>query len=51
MAAQLVALSDLHLGYDCSVLNNPTVQDRIVDTIADLCGGATNRLILNGDCF
>ena len=51
MATQLVALSDLHLGYDCSVLNDPAVQDRVIDAIADLCGGTTDRLVLNGDCF
>jgi hypothetical protein len=51
MSASIVALSDLHMGYDCSVSNDPAVQDRIVEEIADLCGGATDRLILNGDCF
>jgi hypothetical protein len=51
MPASIVALSDLHMGYDCSVLNDPAVQDRVVEEIADLCGGSTDRLILNGDCF
>ena len=51
MPAHFVALSDLHLGYDCSVLNDPAAQDLLVGAIADLCGGAADRLILNGDCF
>ena len=51
MSAHFVALSDLHLGYDSSVLNDPAAQDQVVDAIADLCGGATDRLVLNGDCF
>ena len=51
MSASLVALSDLHLGYDSSILNDSIVQDRIVEEIADLCGGATDRLVFNGDCF
>ena len=51
MPAHFVALSDLHLGYDCSVLNDPAAQDLLVGAIADLCGGAADRLVLNGDCF
>lgn len=51
MPVSLIALSDLHLGYDCCVLNDPSVQDRVVGEIADLCSGAADRLILNGDCF
>ena len=51
MPASIVALSDLHLGYDVSILNDPAVQDRVVEEIADLCGGAADRLIFNGDCF
>lgn len=51
MPAHFVALSDLHLGYDCSVLNDPGAQDLLVGVIADLCGGATDRLVLDGDCF
>ena len=51
MAASLVALSDLHMGYGECVLNDPAVQDRVIEEIADLCGGAADRLILNGDCF
>lgn len=51
MPASIVALSDLHLGYDVCVLNDPAVQDRVVGEIADLCGGATDRLIFNGDCL
>jgi len=51
MSASIVAFSDLHLGYDCCVLNAPAVQDRVVEEVADLCGGATDRLIFNGDCL
>ena len=51
MSASIVAFSDLHLGYDCCVLNDPAVQDRVVEEVADLCGGATDRLIFNGDCL
>jgi metallophosphoesterase superfamily enzyme len=51
MPASIVALSDLHLGYSSSILDDPAVQDRVVGEIADLCGGATDRLVLNGDCF
>ena len=51
MAASIVSLSDLHLGYDTCVLDDSTVQDRVIEEIADLCGGAADRLILNGDCF
>ena len=51
MTASIVALSDLHLGYGSSVMDDPGVQDRVVGEIADLCGGATDRLVLNGDCF
>ena len=51
MPAHFVALSDMHLGYECSILNDPAAQDRLVDEIAKLCGGSTDRLILNGDCF
>jgi hypothetical protein len=51
MPASIVAFSDLHLGYDTCVLDDPVVQDRVVEEIADLCGGASDRLILNGDCF
>ena len=51
MPAHYVCLSDMHLGYEKSVLNDPAAQDHLVDQIAKLCGGATDRLILNGDCF
>jgi hypothetical protein len=51
MPASIVAFSDLHLGYDRCVLNDPAVQDRVVEEVADLCEGSTDRLILNGDCF
>ena len=51
MPAHYVCLSDMHLGYEKSVLNYPAAQDHLVDEISKLCGGATDRLILNGDCF
>ena len=51
MPAHHVCLSDMHLGYEKCVLNDPVVQDHLVDQIALLCGGSTDRLILNGDCF
>jgi hypothetical protein len=51
MPARHVCLSDLHLGYEKSVLNDPAAQDHLIDQIAKLCGGSTDRLILNGDCF
>ena len=51
MPASIVAFSDLHLGYDCCVLDDPAVQDRVVEEVTDLCGGATYRLIFNGDCL
>jgi hypothetical protein len=51
MPAHYVCLSDMHLGYEKSVLNDPVAQEHLVDQIALLCGGSTDRLILNGDCF
>jgi hypothetical protein len=51
MASHFVALSDLHLGYDNSVLNDPNAQDHLASEIAKLCEGSTDRLILNGDVF
>jgi UDP-2,3-diacylglucosamine pyrophosphatase LpxH len=51
MPAHYVCLSDLHLGYEKSILNDPVAQGNLIDQIAGLCGGATDRLILNGDCF
>ena len=51
MPAHYVCLSDMHLGYEKSVLNYPAAQDHLVDEISKLCGGSTDRLILNGDCF
>jgi len=49
--ASFIALSDLHLGYELSVLDDPAAQARLASELADLCGGAADRLILNGDCF
>ena len=48
MPASIVAFSDLHLEYDVCVLNDSAVQDRIVEEVADLCGGAADLLILSG---
>jgi hypothetical protein len=49
--SHFVVLSDLHLGYDNSVLNDHGAQERLASEIAKLCGGDTDRLILNGDAF
>lgn len=51
MPAHFIALSDLHLGYELSVLDDPAAQDRVAEELAELCNGSTDRLILNGDCF
>ena len=51
MPATFIALSDLHLGYELSVLDDTAAQSRVVAALADLCHGSTDRLILNGDCF
>ena len=51
MPTHFVVLSDLHLGYDNSVLNDSEAQIHLASEIAKLCNGATDRLILNGDTF
>jgi hypothetical protein len=51
MPTHFVALSDLHLGYDNAILNEHGSQERLAGEIAKLCGGQTDRLILNGDAF
>ena len=51
MPTNFIVLSDLHLGYELSVLSDPRAQDRMVAELAELCHGSTDRLILNGDCF
>ena len=51
MPTHFVALSDLHLGYDDSLLNDHVAQENLASKIAELCGGETDRLILNGDAF
>lgn len=51
MPVHFVALSDLHLGYDNSVLNSLSAQRKLAAEISRLCGGQTDRLILNGDTF
>ena len=51
MAAHFVAMSDLHLGYDRSVWADPRAYDRVAGAVADLCGGSTQYLVLNGDAF
>jgi hypothetical protein len=51
MPSHFVALSDLHLGYDNAILNDPGCQEKLASEIARLTGGQTDRLILNGDAF
>ena len=51
MSTHFVAISDLHLGYDNSVLNDHGAQEHLASEIARLCDGETDRLILNGDTF
>jgi len=51
MGTHFVALSDLHLGYGDSILNDHGAQERLAVEIAKLCDGDTDRLILNGDAF
>jgi hypothetical protein len=51
MPAQFVAMSDLHFGYDNSVLNDLSAQEHLAEAIGKLCGGATKRLVLCGDAF
>jgi hypothetical protein len=51
MPANFLALSDLHLGYELSVLDDTAAQSRVVERLAELCHGSADRLILNGDCF
>ena len=51
MSSYFVALSDLHLGYDNSIISDQVAQERLAVEIAKLCGGSTDRLILNGDAF
>ena len=49
--ARVLAVSDLHLGYELSSINSPTRQTHFAEFLADLCSGECDRLILNGDCF
>jgi len=51
VAAHFVVMSDMHLGYDRSVWSDPRAYDRVAEAVADLCGGATEYLVLNGDAF
>jgi hypothetical protein len=51
MPSHFVCVSDLHLGYDLSYLTDPASHDRVAAEIAEVAGGATRRLILNGDCL
>jgi len=51
MTTNFIALSDLHLGYELSVLDDPRSQDLMTTELAGLCKGSADRLILNGDCF
>lgn len=51
MPASVVALSDLHLGYDRSVLRDPAARVHLAEALASACGGSTDRLVLCGDAF
>jgi len=51
MSSHFIALSDLHLGYDRSVLNDLAAQRNLANELAMVCSGQADRLILNGDCF
>lgn len=51
MAAHFVAMSDLHLGYDRTVWDDPRAYDRVAGAVAELCGGSTQYLVLDGDAF
>lgn len=51
MAAHFVAMSDTHLGYDRAVWSDPRAYDRVAGAVADLCGGSTRYLVLDGDAF
>lgn len=51
MAAHFVAMSDMHLGYDRSVWTDPRAFDLVAEAVADLCGGSTQYLVLDGDAF
>lgn len=51
MPSHFVCLSDLHMGYDRSVLTDLGTHAKIAGQIAEIAGGSTKRLILNGDCF
>ena len=47
--ASFVVLSDTHLGYDRSLLNNADAQEFVASEISKTCNGHTDKLILNGD--
>jgi len=55
--ASFVVLSDMHLGYDRSILNNQEAINKLAAEIGKACGGNedqkgfTEKLVLNGDCF
>ena len=51
MSSHFIALSDLHLGYDHTLLGTRDAQENLAEMLADLCSGETDRLILNGDTF
>lgn len=51
METNFVLLSDLHIGYEKSILKNETNDAHLSELIASLSDGKTDRLILNGDVF
>lgn len=50
-ASHFVCLSDLHLGYDESFLTDPSSHPRVAAEVAEVAGGSTQLLVLNGDCL
>ena len=51
MTSHFVCLSDLHLGYDLSFFSDPSCHARIAGEVAEVAGGSTDYLVLNGDCL
>lgn len=51
MPASIVALSDLHLGYDRSLLGTEAAREGLAEVVADLSGGVVDHLVLDGDAL
>ena len=49
--ADLVCLSDLHLGDIACLLNDPARANQVADQVAACCGGSIGALVLNGDVW